>query len=465
MDGGRLLVHLHRAGHHARHGELPQGTLASLASEPQAQLLVAQQTGQRGAKRRGLARRHDEPCDAVQVGEADAGGQRRGDDRRAGSVGLDLYQAESLAAGHAGQAQHVRRVVPGRQLVIVQRRQERSAGASRRSLPAQLFFQRSPADQDELRVQAAHGAHEHGGALVVDEPPDEEHEAAPAVGGAQLRCAFQDGGRRPQLALGQAEGHHTAPRRARRQERRALHHVARRSHDEVDSIQKPLEKGTVRRQQPLLAHDVAVIQHHTGDDGARQQEGELAPGVRSVEVEHVGRRGTLRLGAQRAGQGRRHRRRRHGESARQPHDVDAVDVLLHALRALVAHESPHVSPGVLDEPLGQPTHHGLNATDVRRAVVLVDHGDARPARGVRTGRRRPPRRRPAAVRTPLAPVRHAAILRESGRRRPGAWAVEDTPCQRPAPTAVLAALPSAHPRLRNVRGLGASGDCSEGGLC
>ncbi len=384
MTPCRLGVHLERARDHARDRELAQRARLRLAAEPRAQLVVVEQTVQGCGERERVTGRHREPGDAIGVRVRDAGGQVGGYHRRPRGVRLDLHETKGLAASNAWQAEHVSGVVPGGELVVTLRGEEGHAcgdAASGGEL-AQLALVRAAADQHEVRVRLSYGPHEHVDALVVHESADEEHDLAPGVGDAQLRSAPQDGGRGREALRGQAEGHHAAPLRARGEERRVPDHVRRRCHDEVDSIEKSFKEGAVGGQQALLAHDVAVVEHDAGHVRARLQKRELAPRVRRVQVEDVGRLLAVwppaaHLVAQSAGQACGHRRRRQRQLPREAPDVDAADGLLDALVALVAHESAHVRAGVLHEALRKGAHDRLHTTQVRRRVVLVHHRDAK----------------------------------------------------------------------------------------
>ncbi len=57
---------------------------------------------------------------------------------------------------------------------------------------AQLALERAGAENDEVGVDTGHGANEHVGALVVDQPADEQHDLAPGVLGADLLGACDD---------------------------------------------------------------------------------------------------------------------------------------------------------------------------------------------------------------------------------------------------------------------------------
>ncbi len=158
-------------------------------------------------------------------------------------------------------------------------------------------------------------------------------------------------------------------------------------HDEVGGVEEALEERPVGGELRLLAHDVGVV----GDDERQRrpgaQPGQLAPGVREVEVEQVGAQGSGGRGRGRAGDGTsslspqggselpRHRSRGVLERARQPLDLNAVDGLGHALGRVRAHQRPYVGPAVLDEALGEVADVELHAPDMGR-VVLVDHRDA-----------------------------------------------------------------------------------------
>ena len=154
----------------------------------------AEQAGERLAQRERVARRHDEAGLPVEVGVGDAGGQVGGHHRRARGVGLDLHQAEGLAAGHAGQAEDVGGVVPGAELFVVERRQEGHAAGERRSPrpPAQPLFQRAASHEHQVGVHTGHGPQQDIDALVVDQPADEQHDLAALMPAraAALRAAL-----------------------------------------------------------------------------------------------------------------------------------------------------------------------------------------------------------------------------------------------------------------------------------
>ena len=279
--GRRLLVHVQRARDHARDRELA----AAHAPGPDGRGAPAAHRRRAGAEsaarqRRVVARRDDESGDTVEIRVGHTGRQVGGHDRGARRVRLDLHKAEGLAASHARKAEHVGGAIPGRELGRRPAAQGRSH-VRRSPLTAasarQLILERAAADQHEVGVHIGHGAHKNVDALVVHEPAHEQHDAPPGVRGPQLRGATLDGGRRRETPRRQAERHHAALLGARRKKGRSPDHVGRRCDDEVDPVEKPLEKGPVGGQQAPLANDVTVVQDHAGDVGARLQKRELRP--------------------------------------------------------------------------------------------------------------------------------------------------------------------------------------------
>ena len=276
---------------------------AGLGAEARAQLVVVEQAAQRARERAGVARRDDEPGDAVEIGVRDAGREVRRHDRRPRRVGLDLHEAERLAASDARQAEDVGRVIPGGELVVARRRQEastRSATPARRASCAQLAFERA-------RRRSARGRRPR-------QPSRARARRRPCstpAGRRRARCGAQRApraaprharGRRATSAMrsiGSPKGTTRHLPRARREERRVLDHVGRRDHDEVDRVEEALQERPVRGEQALLPHDVAVVEHDARHVGASHEERELAPRVRRVEVEDVGTRSRPR--ASRAG--------------------------------------------------------------------------------------------------------------------------------------------------------------------
>ena len=87
----------------------------------------------------------------------------------------------------------------------------------------------------------------------------------------------------------QAEVHDAALLGARGEVGRVLDHVGRAGDDHIDSIEEALEERAVQSEHALLPHDVGVVQHDCGNVRARPQIRQLAPRIRKVQVDDVGR--------------------------------------------------------------------------------------------------------------------------------------------------------------------------------
>ena len=180
----------------------------------------------------------------------------------------------------------------------------------------------------EVGVDVGHRAHEHVGALVVDEPADEQHDRA-AVCSARSSAARAAISGVVGVALDvDAEGDDAAlVGDAARGTRECSTMFGERRDDEVDAVEHALEERAVDREQALLPHDVAVVgQHRRARRDRPRSHDELAPRVREVQVEEVGRLGARRLGARSRGPSRARRAStRSANCARQARDLDAVD--------------------------------------------------------------------------------------------------------------------------------------------
>ena len=136
-----------------------------------------------------------------------------------------------------------------------------------------------------------------------------------------------------------------------------LDHVGRRGDDEVDAVEHALEeRAGTPASSALLPHDVAVVGEHAwARPGCARSQRQLAPRVREVEVEDVGRR--RRRASRRASSPAIASATGALESAncaRQARDLDAVDRLLDARRGPRWQTMrAHLRARVLDEPLGE----------------------------------------------------------------------------------------------------------------
>ncbi len=274
-----------------------------------------------------------------------------------------------------------------------------AAAAARRS----SVLEGAATDEHEVGVEAGHGPHQHVDALVVHQAPDEEHEPAPAAGGAQLRCALA--ARRAPAAACPRAGRTGPPgtcaaRGARNGELRTMSgdDVTMRSTLSRNRSRKGAYTASSRRWRTMSLWYSTTL----GSAGAASRNDSSPQGYGAWKLSTSG--GVRPAGPPRAappaGRERpaptRPSSRRGRRTTRTPPTSSSTRA-----GALVADQRAHLGPCIARETLAQPADDGLHPADVGRRVVLVHHGDAGRAGGApKAGRHQRQRRRPARTATP-----------------------------------------------------------------